>query len=453
MGLNVKAKVLSTLSRIQKTYDNNLVLTISLLVLVVFALGLAVFMFFFTATPNVITITTGPVGSTYQTDAEKYRKILVKEGIKLIILPSEGSTENLNRLKSQKTRVDVGFVQSGVVEDDTPEDNNLASLGSINYQPLMIFYSGDPKTLLSEFKGQKIDIGQVGSGTHTIALTLLKANGIEPGGDTTLVDRTDQSPALNLINNKIDALFLMGDSAPTALLRQLLHTPNINLFNVAQADGYTRRINYLHKLTLPKGAIDFGKNIPSEDLSLIGPTVELIARKDLHPALSDALLDAAREVHSSPGLFRKRGEFPAVMEHDLPISPDAARFYATGKSFLYRNFPFWLASFINRALAVIVPIGLLLIPGLRILPSIYRWRIQSRIYPWYKNLLEIERVAFKATVNEEELDEQLKKLDHIESAVNKLKIPPSYGDLFYGLRGHINFVRDRITSIKNSLQS
>ena len=446
----MKAKFFSTLSRIQKTYDNNLVLTISLLVLIIFALGLAVFMFFFAATPNVITITAGPVGSSYQTNAEKYKTILAKEGIKLIILPSEGSAENLNRLKAQKPKVDVGFVQSGMVQEDETTSNNLASLGSINYQPLMIFYSGDPKTLISEFKGQKIDIGQAGSGTRAIALTLLKANGIEPGGDTTLIDRTDPSPAIDLINGKIDALFLMGDSAPTSLLRQLLHTPNINLFNVTQADGYARRIDYLHKLTLPKGAIDFGKNIPSEDLSLIGPTVELVARKDLHPALSDALLDAAREVHSAPGLYRKRGEFPAVMEHDLPISPDAARFYTTGKSFLYRNFPFWLASLINRALAVIVPIGLLLIPGLRILPSIYRWRIQSRIYPWYRNLLEIERVAFKNAVTEKELDEQLSKLDHIELAVNKMKIPPSFGDLFYGLRVHISFVRERIIAIKNS---
>jgi hypothetical protein len=67
-------------------------------------------------------------------------------------------------------------------------------------------------------------------------------------------------------------------------------TPGIKLFNFIQADGYARRINYLNKLELPRGSIDFGKNIPPQDINLIGPTVELVARIDLHPVLSDLLL-------------------------------------------------------------------------------------------------------------------------------------------------------------------
>ncbi len=98
------------------------------------------------------------------------------------------------------------------------------------------------------------------------------------------------------------------------------------------------------------------------------PTVELIARESLHPALSDALLEAAREVHGTPNMFRKRGEFPAPLEHDIHISPDATRYYTTGKSFLYRTFPFWVASLISRIVAVIVPLALILIPGLKLAP-------------------------------------------------------------------------------------
>jgi len=40
----------------------------------------------------------------------------------------------------------------------------------------------------------------------------------------------------------VDAVFLMGDSVSTALIRQLLHTPGIKLFNFTQADAYVRRI-------------------------------------------------------------------------------------------------------------------------------------------------------------------------------------------------------------------
>jgi hypothetical protein len=236
-------------------------------------------------------------------------------------------------------------------------------------------------------------------------------------------------------------------------MRELLHTPDIHLFNFTQADGYARRISYLNKLELPKGSLDFGKNLPAEDTYLIGPTVELIARNGLHPALSDVLLEAAREVHGTPGLFKKRGEFPAPVEHEFRISPDASRYYASGKSFLYRTFPFWMASLIARILVVVVPVALFLIPALKMAPAIYRWRIESRIHRWYRALLDLERDAFKPSVDPKRREDLLRHLEHIERAVSKITVPASFGDHFYGLRGHIDFVRDRLSSHQSFLPS
>lgn len=437
------------LKKIFSLYGGNSSLPIGMALLGVVAIGIALFLYFDSATPNTITITTGPVGSSYQRSAEKYKKILAKEGITLKIIPSEGSVDNLKKLLNPKTAVDVGFVQGGQVNGTNVD--NLVSLGSVNYQPILIFYRGKPKTLLSEFKGQRLDIGPPGSGTHEIALTLLKANGIEPGSDTAFVDSPASAPLQALLDNQVDALFVMGDSTSSDAIRQLLRSQDINLFNVSQADGYTRRFNYLNKLEMPKGAIDFGKNLPAEDVSLVGPTVELVARNTLHPALSDALLEAAQQVHSKAGLFRKRGEFPAPQEHEFRISSDAARYYTTGKSFLYRTFPFWLASLINRIIAFVVPLALLLIPAFKIVPAIYRWRMQSRIYPWYETLLEIEREAFRVPIDNESLGKLLGKLNHIEFTINTLKVPASYGDMFYGLRGHIGFVRERLLALKREL--
>jgi hypothetical protein len=38
----------------------------------------------------------------------------------------------------------------------------------------------------------------------------------------------------------------------------------------------------------------------------------------------------------------------------------------------------------------------------------------------------------------------LRRLDDIEARVNHISIPLSYADALYGLRSHINFVRQRI---------
>jgi TRAP-type uncharacterized transport system substrate-binding protein len=408
------------------------------------ALTVLLYVYVNASAPNSITMTSGPVGSNFQKNADKYKAILAKQGVTLNVLPSEGSVENFKRLLDPKEKVDVGFVLSGEIKDTQAE--HLWSLGSVSYQPLMVFYRGAQKNLLSDFKGGKLNIDEEGSGAHDLALTLLKANGIEPGGSTELLTSVKGEMTQSLLSNRVDAIFVMGDSTSGESMQKLLHTPEIRLFNFIQADAYARRIHYLNKLVLPRGALDFGSNTPPEDINLVAPAVELVARDTLHPALSDLLLDAAREVHGKPGLFKNRGEFPAPIEHEIQISPDAARFYTSGKGFLYRTFPFRIASIIARTLAVVVPLAILLVPALKLAPAIYRWRIQSRINRWYRLLLNLERDAEKQRDDQSRRQELLRHLDHIENTVNKIAVPASFGDIFYGLRGHIDFVRERLRS-------
>jgi hypothetical protein len=415
---------------------------LSAVLLISFFTIFAIFWFFHSAPPRTIIITSGPEGSIFRRNAEKYGKILARNGVKLNILPSQGSLANINRLADPAFKVDIGFVQGGV--SGVLDIDKLTSLGSVSYEPLFVFYrSARPLDLLSQLSGKRLAIGPEGSGTRSLALVLLAANGIEPGGATVLVDLDAEDAEKALLENSVDAVFLMGDAASPQIMRKLLKTPGIHLFNFMQADGYTRRIGYLNKLELPKGSIDFGKDIPAHDVSLIGPTVELIARANLHPALSDLLLEAAQEVHGKSGLFKRRGEFPAPLEHEFQMSADASRYYKSGKSFLYRYLPFRLASLMNRIVVVAVPMVVVLLPGLRLIPALYRWRIKLRIYRWYRALLMLERDLITRLTSEER-KELLLRLDHIEEEVNKMKVPASFADQFYVLRGHIDFVRDRL---------
>lgn len=434
-----------TLAKLKSLFGQGLVVTAGIMLFIGIALSATIFMFMEAAAPNTVTIASGPAGSIFQITAEKYRTILARSGVTLKIIPSEGSLDNFKKLSDPKIDVDIGFVLGGQVND--AKTNNLMSLGSISYQPLMIFYHGATRNFLSDFRGLRLYTGQKGSGADTLTRTLLEANGIKPGDDnTTLINTLEVDPEKALRDNRVDAIFLMGETTPIESLRHLMRTPDIQVFNFTQADGYTRRINYLNKLEVPKGSLDFGRNIPADNLNLIGPTVELIARDSLHPALSDLLLEAAREVHSAASPFKKRGEFPAPLEHEFRISEDASRFYESGKSFLYRTFPFWVASLITRALTIIVPLALFVIPALQVVPSIYRWRLESRIYRWYRALLDIERDAFKPSADRERREELLRHLDHIEHTINKIVVPAFCGHLFYELRLHINFVRERLRS-------
>ena len=415
--------------------------TLSAMLFICLVVIIATFWFIHSAPPDTIIITSGDDDTRLLKTAEKYQKILARNGVKLKILKSEGSLENLERLENHSFRVDIGFVQTGVAKGQSID--KLVSLGSISYEPLYIFYrSSNPLELLSQFNGKRLAIGEDGTGTQVLALELLAMNGIKPGGATALLEMDDEDAEKALREGKIDAAFMMSDSASSQTMRDLLRASGIRLFDFSQADAYSRRIGYLNKIVLPKGSFDFGKNIPDHDINLISPTVELIARADLHPALSDLLLEAATEVHSRQGLTQRRGEFPAMLEHEYRISPDATRFYKSGKSFLYKYLPFWLASLLNRILVVFVPMILILIPGLRSIPALYKWRMRLRLLRWYRALLILEE-DLAAHITPEKRNELLERLNQIEETVNKLKVPASFADQLFTLRSYMGMVRER----------
>jgi NMT1-like family len=402
------------------------------------------------APPDMIRFLGGPKGSSYRTNAEKYKAIIERYGVKVEIVPSRGSLDNLHQLAGTgqaNPQADVGFVQAGLTEG--VDISNLRSLGSVLAQPLMVYYrSAEPIEMLSQLSGKSLAIGPEGSGTRALALALLKGNGVE-SPPTVLVDLGGEEAARALTVGKVDAAFLMGDSATPKMMRGLREIPGIELMNFRQAAGYTRRFRFLTRLTLPEGALDLGRNLPPKPYELVGPTVELVARVDLHPALSDLLISAAREVHSGPGMFRDAGMYPSPQERDFPISDDAERYYKSGGQFLYRNLPFWLASLVDRMVVVILPLLVLIVPATRLAPALYRWRVRSRIYRWYGALMAIERDMLQGTAPDkhEELREQIhKRLDEIEDAVNTIKTPLSFADQLYVLREHVNMVRRRLES-------
>jgi TRAP-type uncharacterized transport system substrate-binding protein len=400
------------------------------------------------APPNTIVMTTGADGSMFDVYAGRYAKILAQQGVTLKILPSQGSLENLKRLSDPKFAVDAGFVQGGIASFG--DANHLMSLGSVFYVPVLVFYRApQPIKFLSALDGKRIAIGREGSGARVLAETLLKGNGIEAGGKSKLLDLEGKAAQDALVKGEVEAAFVMGDSATPATMRDLLHTGGIRLFDFVQGEAYVSRYRYLTKLELPPGSLDLGKNTPPQTLTMVAPTVELIARPGLHPALSDMLIQAAQEVHGRATLLQKAGEFPAPLEHEYHVSDDAIRYYKSGKSFAYKHLPFWLASLVDRIVIVLVPLAVLLIPGAKVVPWLYKWRVNARIYRRYGELMALERVAFGQTTAEQRAD-LLKRLDEIERRIITGKLPASVAEQLYVLRQHIQFVRNQIAQSTGS---
>jgi TRAP transporter TAXI family solute receptor len=437
-------------SRLRSISWRDLLTVIAPIALVIFAAFWIAMRFMHAAPPKVIRLVTGPDGSNYRNTGEKYKKIIEGHGVKVDLVRSAGGLDNLKQLADRKSTVDVGFVQGGLADGLEGVDlSKLVSLGTIMTQPVTVYYKlPDVVQRLTELRGKRVAIGPEGSGTRALALKLFKANDMDDKA-LTLSPLAAEDAAQALTAGEIDACFLMGDSTAPKVARGLREAPGVRLMSFRQADGFVRRLKFLSRLTLPEGAMDLGKNYPPENVQLVGPAVELVARNDLHPALSDLLISAAKEIHGGPGMYRAAGEYPAPREHEFPISDDAERYYKSGGQFLYKKLPFWLASLLDRVLVVILPLLVVVVPATRLAPSLYRWRVRSRIYRWYGALMAIEREIISGERTPEARARIAKRLDEIEHAVEEMKTPLSFADQLYVLRDHVASVRRRLESRKS----
>ena len=393
--------------------------------------------------PRTIVITAGSEGGAYLAYAERYRELLARQGITLEVLPSEGSLENLERLADPAFRVDIGFVQGGAAKG--ADLSGLVSLGALYYEPLWVFSrAADPGDRGKTLRGKRIAVGAPGSGTRKVVLELLAANGVD-ASNAKLIDLGGMAASGAIKQGEADvALFFASPNAP--VIQDLLRTKGIDLIAMVRAEAYPIHFPLLSVVRLPAGGIDLGGDIPPRDVNLVADVAQLVARESLHPALIGPLLEIARKVHGGHGVFERAGEFPAPREGDIPMSEDAVRYYKSGLPFLYRHLPFRAASFATRAALLLIPIIGMLFPLTKIVPPVYRWRMRSRIYRWYGDLMALE-ADLRNDPDPGRRSEYLDRLSWIDGQIDDTRPPLPFAQERYDLRMHIGIVRGRILEI------
>jgi len=395
------------------------------------------------APPQSVRLATGQENSAYETFGKRYAQELKRDDITVALQPTLGSKENLERL--QRGEVDIAFVQSGSTAEEEAADLGLASLGSLFTEPVWLFLREEVKaTNLTGLRGLRINLGPEGTGVPNLFRQILAVNGVEPKELT--IGALENTPAtVELLAGRIDGLVF--SSAPEApLIQMLLQTPGIRLFNFSQAEAYTRRLPFLTHVTLPRGIVDLGRDIPAQDYHLIAPTATLVAREDLHPALVDLFVKAAGDIHGGAGWFQQQGQFPSPKYTEIPVAREAAKYYRDGPPLLQRYMSFWLANLFDRLWVVVVALAALVIPLSKIVPPLYVWRVRSRVYRWYGELRAVEQALESVPENQRRIvrEDLVRRLDDIEMRVNHISIPLAYADELYRLRSHIDFVRERV---------
>jgi TRAP transporter TAXI family solute receptor len=386
--------------------------------------------------PKEVSISTGAAAGAYYQYAQRYAEALKKHGVTLKILESKGSVENLARLQDPKQKVDFAFVQTGVIgAEEYPE---LEALASVAFEPLWVLHKPTKKfERLIDLKGKRINVGPLGSGTNPVALAFLKANGID-STNATFSNLQSKESAQALKADQVDAIMLV--SSPSAEVIKTALNDGMQVLEFDHADAYVRRFPWMSKVTLPKGATDFATNQPSRDLQLVAANANLVARADTHRAIAFLIMDIASEVHANPGPLHDLRQFPNEKSLQFNQSEESKRFFKTGRPFLQKYLPFWLANLIERLLVSIVPILAIGIPLMKLIPAFIDYRERAAILQLYEEAFQLEQKMDKNI----DLAKAPALLNDIEHRLDQLRLGAAKHIEFYNLKSHLDLIRSRL---------
>ncbi len=402
------------------------------------------------APPRGIRLGTGQPGGMYDAFGTQYAARLGRIGLRTASVPSSGSLDNLGMLL--RGEADVAFVQGGTYPLVADPEARLRGIAAIYLEPLWVFHRrGLPLRALSELAGRRVSVGPPGSGTEALATALLRENGIDPRGAN--VERLANAVARQrLEQGELHAVFFVtgyGDSNVMGLLRR----PDVRLFSFHRGAAYVRKFPALTPVRLPEGLLDFQRNLPAEDKTLLAPAALLVCRADLHPRVVEQVLKVAQAIHAEGSLFDAPLHFPTREGVDVPLHEAAQGFLTQGESFLSRNLPYPLLRWM-LILRVLVVSLILWIPLVRFLPEVMGWRVDRRFGRLYVGLRNAERLL-EGSRDPGELRVSLAALDRLAQEAQPLcdRVPAGRQHDVYDWRVHVAFVRSQALARLAALES
>jgi hypothetical protein len=390
------------------------------------------------APPHTVYMATGE--GSYRVLGEKYREYFKQKGINLELVPTKNSKDNLRHLIDRNDPIQAAFVQGGMI--DPKQTKGLLSLGSVDYEPVWVFYRPEafeatPTTEKKKLRNDlKLSIEKDSEGFQIMALKGL------PSFDPHIVVSSNLEGEQQLYKGEVDALVVV-DGFDSPIVQRLIHRPDIHLASFTRADAYTRLLPFLEKLSIPTGGFDLAVNNPNHQIDLVSTTTNLLIDDRLHPAIQLLLLEAAREINGGRSYFARAGTFPKYIDSDVPLSKDARFFYENGPPSLNRYLPFWLAEFLERMFLLLVPFVAFAYPILKAIPN-YRLNLaRKQINEIYKELNRFEHETLRFYDANKRI-EYLKTLDEIEKKVlNSSAAKIATADC-YTLRNNIQYIRESI---------
>ena len=394
------------------------------------------------AAPDKITLLTGPEGSGYHELGRRYAAALGDLGLEVEVIVTDGGFENVERLAAGADDT-VAFAPSNIEEvfDDSIDTSHLASLGSVAYEPLWLFYRAEVAVQrISDLAWLRVATGAKGTVVDYFARSLFELNGI---GDQVVIQppegQTPEAVAKALIEGEIDAAFAVGLPA-TAVIKDLLGNEDIGVLSFERADAYQALDPGITKLVVPQGIFDLAINSPPEDLVLLAATTNLVTLDSFYSGAVPLLLRAAADADDQRRITAAGVNFPSPENASLPLKRAAGRYYDQGEKGLSKFLPYKVTRWLNHLGFVVLPLLVLAVALVKIFPVFVKIWISIKLTGFFKRLEKVE----KAHAAGEDRSPLLAELDALDRDSATIFVPRTSLPAYIDFRQFLHDMRERV---------
>jgi uncharacterized protein len=403
--------------------------------------------------PKKAYLATGQKGSSYHLLAEKFAAYFKQHGVELELVETRGLSQGLQGLVDDNSKVNASFLTAGAAEaGQYPE---MVSLGSLKYSPVWLFYRGKPPSQdhpLEDLLQRRMAVGMDGTNTRLFLTRMLALHGTQLPTTPNLFEIPHEEAAERFARGELDAVFIVdGIDSPT--VQRLLKVPDRQIVDFALAPAYIKKMPFLERVTVPRGAIDLVQIFPPQDLSLLASTVTLVVEKGTHPALQWLYLRAAESISRDRSeFFSKPDHFPEYVDHNVALSPVGARYFEGGLPTLFKYLPNTLAALLDGTWGIVLAVVAVGWPLFLQILSLRQYPSNKILYDYWQDLRDLEHdLDLIETPQDAELI--IEQLDEMLAEVLETWLEDDLIHRYYGLRRTIQDVRNQASARLLALQT
>jgi TRAP-type uncharacterized transport system substrate-binding protein len=286
-----------------------------------FALAVSVGLYVHFANPSSfdreLTITGGSSGGLRSQIARRLSVEARKQGLRLRVVESEGSKEALERV--ERGVLDIALVQGGI--DPAPHPH-IRQLAALHIEPLHLLVKPElarpVRAQLAALRGKSVNLSTPESGTHDLALEVLKFAGLRPAHGEEAGDVRVSTAGYRELEAQVDrgelpdAVFTVSD-LPSPIVRRLVAKRQYQLIPLPfgeafaldsfedrggsdgtvarrETDDVTR--SRIYPTLIPAFTYGVEPPTPAEPLPTFGPRLLLVAHESVPARAVSRLLEA-----------------------------------------------------------------------------------------------------------------------------------------------------------------